>query len=168
MKTNTSISLRSLLLVLSLFAGSVFAAPTSVWNQGDPSDEEQFALEQINEARKDLVAYATRFYGQNNADPVVTGYVLNNWGNLPSFQQSQIQVTLANLQAYYDRAKTNSVSFPNSSAISLEPWAFYPAFQQQAVDWNAPLTHDAEQAPAYRRAVLGGVNSRRPDTECKR
>jgi hypothetical protein len=32
----------------------------------------------------------------------------------------------------------------------------------------ALLTHDAEQAPAYRRAVLGGVNPRRPDTECKR
>jgi hypothetical protein len=140
MTTNTSTSLRSLLLVLSLFAGSVFAAPTSVWNQGDPSDEEQFALEQINEARKDLVAYATRFYGQNNADPVVTGYVLNRWGNLPSFQQSQIQVTLANLQAYYDREKAASVSFPNSGAISLEPWAFYPAFQQRAAFWNTATT----------------------------
>jgi hypothetical protein len=111
-----------------------------VWNQGDPSDEEQFALEQINEARKDLVAYATRFYGQNNADPVVTGYVLNNWGNLPSFQQSQIQVTLANLQAYYDREKAGSVSFPNANAISLAPWVFYPAFQQQAAIWNTATT----------------------------
>ena len=140
MNTHTSTSLLGLFLVLSLFAGSVFAAPTSVWNQGDPSDEEQFALEQINEARKDLVAYATRFYGQNNADPVVTGYVLNRWGNLPSYQQSQIQVTLADLQASFDQSKARSVSFPNAGAISLAPWAFYPAFQQRAGFWNAATT----------------------------
>ena len=130
------------LIALLAAAGAGFAAPTKGWNQGDPSAEEQYVLEQFNAARKDPVAFAARFYALLNADPTVTGYVAFRSGtaSLVTAQTAWIQRELASLQARYETAQRSSVNFPNSGAISNAPLVFYPAFQAQASRWNSVAT----------------------------
>lgn len=145
------------LIALLAAAGAGFAAPTKGWNQGDPSAEEQYVLEQFNAARKDPVGYAARYYALNNADPTVTGYIAFRSGTatILAAQNAWIQREIARLQVVYEQAQRDSVNFPNSGAISNAPLVFYPAFQSQAGRWNAatsvnPILVDARfPLPAF-------------------
>jgi hypothetical protein len=42
---------------------------------GNPSDDEQYALDRLNLARKDPIAYDKAFYDAYNADPIATGII---------------------------------------------------------------------------------------------
>ena len=119
------------------------AAPTRAWNQGDPSAEEQYAMENLNAARVDPVAFARRFFNLCNADPVVTAYVAGLGRNASVSAQSRIiDLAMTALQGQYENALKNEASggANTKSPIGREPLAFYPAFQQQAVYWNGRTT----------------------------
>jgi len=107
------------------------AAPTKKWNQGDPSDEEQYALERLNLARKDPIAYDKAFYDAYNADPIATGIINDEIGGAYAIAQrfADTQVAYANKQA--DFAKYGAIS-----RISNAPFVLYPALTEQASRWN--------------------------------
>ena len=126
-----------------LIHGSGSAQSPQLWSQGDPSAEEQAALEWLNAARKEPVATLTRILNQANSDPVIAGFLL-----------AQQPVTAAQLQAQlsgtYAEAKANSAQFPGSSAISNAPLVFYPLFQARARALGAQSSPPATDFPALR------------------
>jgi hypothetical protein len=131
---------------LGLLAPAAKPAPAAallLWAQGDPSADDQSALEWINAARGDPAGTLASLVAQSGADPVLAAFFL---GELP--------VTVAeleqNLQTALGLAQANSLAFPNSSAISSGPLAFYPLFQAQAVLWGATSSPPAFTPPAQR------------------
>ena len=128
-KTCTPFTLTCFFL-LSVSTLCLSAAPTKKWNQGDPSDEEQYALERLNLARKDPIAYDKSFYDAYNADPIATGIVNYYYGGAYAIPQqfADTQLAYANKQAASAKGEINR--------ISNAPLVLYPAFTEQAVRWN--------------------------------
>ena len=110
---------------------SLSAAPTNKWNQGNPSDEEQYALERLNLARKDPVAYDKAFYDAYNADPISTGIINYEFGGAYAIPQQFAGTQIAYANKLADYAKYGAIS-----RISNAPLVLYPAFTEQAVRWN--------------------------------
>lgn len=135
------------LLALTLIgAEAVFSARAqaqSQWSQGDPSAQEQAALEWLNSARSDPVSTLTGILNLSGTDPVITGFML-----------AESPVTAAQLEfqlgATYQTAQANSAQFPDSAAISNAPLVFYPLFQQQAETWGAQANPPATTFPSQR------------------
>lgn len=114
-----------LLTLFSFVAAAETAQATQLWSQGDPSAEEQAALEWLNAVRRDPVTTLTRILDLANSDPIIAGFL-----------RAQEPVTAAQLQdrltGAYAVAKVNSTQFPGSSAITQAPLAFYPLLQTRA------------------------------------
>jgi hypothetical protein len=124
------------------------AGPLLPWNQGDPTAEEQQAMEWLNAARRDPAGTLGQILDQSGADPVITGFMLA----VSPETAAQIEATvLAEAQA----ARADSLLYPSSAATSSAPLAFYPLFQQQAqvqgLGANPPPTNFPPQRlpPAY-------------------
>lgn len=121
---------------------SLSAAPTNKWNQGNPSDEEQYALERLNLARKDPVAYHKAFCDAYNADPISTGIVNYYYGGAYAipYKLADTQLAYANRQA----ASAKSIN----QRISNAPLVLYPAFTEQAVRWNLACVSNYSPNPS--------------------
>ena len=132
------------LLVLSLaIAATAHAQPTQLWTQGNPSAEEQQALEWLNAARKDPVGTLSQVLNLGGSDPVVTGFLLAE----NPVTAAQLEQQLSNA---YQAAVANSAQFPSSAAISNAPLALYPLFEAQAQYWglaSPPATDFPAQRP---------------------
>jgi len=113
------------------------------WSQGDPTADEQVAMEWLNAGRKDPVATLNSLLGQADADPLIAAWLA---GESPA-TASQLE---QGLQAAYGLAQANSLAFPNSAALSTAPLAFYPLFQQQAARWSAQSQPPAPAIPPDR------------------
>ena len=127
--------------LLGVASLSLSAAPTNKWNQGNPSDEEQYALERLNLARKDPVAYHKAFCDAYNADPISTGIVNYYYGGAYA-----IPYTLADTQLAYANRQAASAKSINQR-ISNAPLVLYPAFTEQAVRWNLASVSGASLDP---------------------
>lgn len=132
------------LALFAVLAAQGSAQSTQPWSQGDPTPQEQAALEWLNAARRDPVATLTRILNLAGADPVIAGFML---AEAPT-TAGQLEQQLA---AAYQVAQQNSASFPNSSAISNAPLVLYPLFQQQAKAWGALASPAAPVFPALRQ-----------------
>jgi len=139
----TTHRLRSLGALFFILGAKAEAQPTQLWSQGDPTPQEQQAMEWLNAARQDPVATLTGILSVAGSDPVITG-----------FMRAQSPATAAQfvqwIQANDQTALADSVKFPSSEAISAAPLAFYPLFQQQAVAWAAQSIPPATAFPAQR------------------
>jgi hypothetical protein len=132
------------LLYLSLPILTLSAQPAArQWSQGDPTTDEQVAMEWLNLGRKDPVATLNSLLGQADSDPVIAAWIA---GESPA-TAAQLEQSL---QAAYGRAQANSLAFPNSAALSNAPLAFYPLFQQQAARWSAQTQPPAPAIPPDR------------------
>ena len=131
------------LALFAVLAAQASAQSTQPWSQGDPTPQEQAALEWLNAARRDPVATLKRILNLAGADPVIAGFML---AETPT-TAGQLEQQLA---AAYQVAQQNSAGFPNSSAISNAPLAFYPLFQQQARAWGALASPPVPEFPALR------------------
>ena len=130
-------------LLTPLLLAAAFAQPTRPWSQGDPTADEQVAMEWLNAARMDPVATLTGLLNQAGSDSVIAAYLAGAEPATPAqFEQ--------NLQSAFALAEANSVTFPNSSAISTAPLAFYPLFQQQAQSWGAQANLPGPIVPSQR------------------
>jgi hypothetical protein len=78
------------------------------WSQGDPTADEQVAMEWLNAGRKDPVATLNSLLGQADADPLIAAWLA---GESPA-TASQLE---QGLQAAYGLAQANSLAFPNSA-----------------------------------------------------
>jgi len=146
--TMRSIRSAHLLLLCTTLTPVCSATDTQWWAQGDPSAEEQSALEWINRARADPVGTLNQLIASSAADPVVAASIASLLPETPG-------QLLANLQLAYSVAAANSAAFPHSAAISQAPLALYPAFTQQAALLNlpgqvpAPTYPPGRSPPAY-------------------
>ena len=136
-------SLGAVLASVFLIVARIDAQPTRQWSQGDPSPQEQQAMEWLNAARQDPVAALTQILNRASSDSVVAGFLL-----------AQAPTTAAQLdqwiQASEQTALADSAMFPSSEAVSAAPLAFYPLFQQQAAAWAAKSNPPAANFPAQR------------------
>lgn len=132
-----------LLGLLLLFSATAIAQSARLWSHGDPSAEEQAALEWLNAARSDPVATLARLLQLENSDPVIAGFLL-----------AQQPVTATQLQAQlaraYTEAQANSAQFPGSSALNNAPLVFYPLFQARARALGVQATPPATNFPPQR------------------
>jgi hypothetical protein len=106
------------------------AQPSQQWTQGDPTPQEQQAIEWLNSARKDPVGTLTGIVNLADSDPVIAGFMLAQQPTTASQLEAEIQTD-------YHTAQANSALFPGSEAISNAPLVFYPLFQAQATAWSA-------------------------------
>lgn len=151
---------------LLLAASAAVAEPTQKpWSQGNPTPEEQQALEWLNAARRDPVGTLSSILNLTGSDSVVAGFML-----------VQAPTTVPQLEQWladdYQISRVNSSNFPKSEAISNAPLAFYPLLQQQAAALgqtaNAPATHFPSlrlppvyiyPVPTFGAALLNGPNN---------
>ena len=59
--------------LIALLGVLTSTAAAAQWNQGDPSNEEQYTLEQINRFRADPIAYVKHYMALKNSDALVAG-----------------------------------------------------------------------------------------------
>ena len=104
---------------------TALAEPTRRWSQGDPTPEQQQALEWLNATRRDPLGTLHSILRLAASDPLVAG-----------FMRVQAPATVAQLETWladdYAISRTRSADFPNAEAISNAPLVFYPLFQQRA------------------------------------
>lgn len=113
------------------------------WNQGDPTPEEQAALEWLNAARRDPVGTLDGLLGLARSDAVIAAFLAGQAGT------GAVQLR-QNLQAAWDVARDRAQAYPSSSAISTEPLALYPLFQARAAALGAGVQLPPPDAPAER------------------
>ena len=135
--------LRAVSGCLFLLALPLAAQPTLSWSQGDPTPQEQQAMEWLNAGRRDPGATLTGILGQAGSDAVIAGFLL---AQTPTTAAQFEQWVEANAQI----AWADSAQFPSSEAVSTAPLAFYPLFQQQAEAWAAKSIPPALNFPAQR------------------
>lgn len=130
-----------LILALAL-AGAARAQPTQMWSQGNPSNEEQFALEQINAARADPVGYVTNLLSLAPTDPVIAGFVAvyGPASNLESTVQTNLQTRLSG-----QSANPGNPSY----AVGQWPLVLYPLFTQLAATEAASPVAQGLPAPTF-------------------
>ena len=134
----------SLLLVALGLAAAVPAGRAQQWNQGDPSADEQYALEQINRYRADPVGFLQRYFALLPSDPAIQQYI--GYGNRNgSFTKN------SDFAAYLADLFKTGLQAVNPAQISKAPMVLYPLFTQQA---SAKRDMTAAQA-----AVLSAASS---------
>jgi hypothetical protein len=131
------------LVLLAALAARGVAQSSQTWSQGDPTPQEQAALEWLNAARNNPVGTLTRILNQADADPVIGGFMLAE----KPITADQLEQQLATI---YRIAQANSAQFPNSSAISGAPLTFYPLFQEQARTLGPRTVAPATNFPGLR------------------
>lgn len=136
-------SILAVLICLSLATPGLPAQGQNQWSQGDPSAQEQAALEWLNAARKDPVGTLTGLLNQTDSDPTIAGFMLAETPTTAADLQAQLSSTV-------QVADANSAQFPNSSAISNAPLVFYPLFQQQAETRGAQAVAPPTNFPPQR------------------
>lgn len=141
----------ALALLLAAPAPITRAQPTHLWSQGDPTAEEQSALEWLNLARADPVGTLTYLYSLDTSDAVIEAFVHYKAGSPGSYASwtSQNLKSLRDSYAYY---QSQSITSPKSYAVSTAPFALYPAFTQQArvySDIHQPLADLPSVDPRY-------------------
>ncbi len=124
-----------LAVIVGLGLPAARAQPTRQWNQGDPTAEEQYALEWLNLARKDPVGTLTYLYGLDTSDAVIEAFVHYLAGQ-PSNYASWIAGNLQSAQTSYAFYQNLSATSPKTSAISNEPLVLYPAFRERALVYS--------------------------------
>jgi hypothetical protein len=139
---NTPITL-SIGILAALLISPVEGQPTRQWSQGDPTPEEQQAMEWLNASRKDPAGTLGGMLNLAASDSVIAGFML---AQEPS-TAAQIEQWL---QASWQNAQANSLNFPNAEAINQAPLGFYPLFQQQAVAWGVGASPPSTNFPAQR------------------
>lgn len=137
------------------------SAATQWWTQGDPTPDEQAAMQWLNRARSNPPATLGQLIAAAPADPVLT-----------SFFHAQLPETpaqfLADLQSACALAQANGAAYPRAAAISPAPLVFYPLFQAQAHALGAGASWPAASAsavplrdfePSGPSAVFSGPNA---------
>ena len=120
------------------------AQPSQQWTQGDPTPQEQQAIEWLNSARKDPTGTLTGILNLAGSDPVIAGFMLAQQPTTASQLESEIQ-------ADYQTAQANGAQYPGSEAISNAPLVFYPLFQAQATTWAAQANPPPTNFPPLRQ-----------------
>jgi hypothetical protein len=137
--------MRTLLILLLIVEPALLRGqPSQQWVQGDPTPQEQQALEWLNSARKDPVGTLTEILNLAGSDPVIAGFMLAQQPTTANQLEAQIQ-------ADYQAAQASSTQFPSSEAISNAPLVFYPLFQAQANTWGAQANAPATNFPPLRQ-----------------
>jgi hypothetical protein len=136
-------ALLSLVMFACTAAGRLGAQPVLRWSQGDPSGEEQQAMEWLNAARGDPPGTLAGILSLSGSDPVIGGFLLA--GSPVTADQLGSEI-----QAAWAQALADSTAFPTSEAVSRAPLAFYPLFQQQAGSWGATASPPSLVFPPQR------------------
>jgi len=139
-------NIRLPMILISLpaaFCGASGQSVQQIWAQGDPTPDEQQAMEWLNAARKDPVGTLDGLLALAGTDPVIDAFLAGETGATAA----QLQQTL---QSAWTLAQANAALFPNSSAISTAPLAFYPLFQQEAAAAGAGANLPPPDAPPQR------------------
>ena len=128
-----------IIIVLALaLSAPLFGQPTKQWSQGNPSSDEQFALEVINHVRRDPVAAANFYIGESGAKPIVAGAVSTQFTR----DSNNLQVTGApavKLLAAADLANYNGNLTTPRTAPPKPPLVLYPAFTEEAKSREADV-----------------------------
>lgn len=129
-------------------------AATQWWAQGNPTPDEQAALEWINRARSNPPATLAQLAAAAPSDPVLTQFFTAELPETPA-------QFLADLQAACALAQSNAEAFPRSAAIDTAPLVFYPLFQAQAhaLAPGAPWPAAGSGATPLRNAMPSGPDA---------
>jgi len=122
---------------------SLTAQAPARWSQGDPTADEQAAMEWLNSGRQDPNGDLAQLLGQSASDAVIGAWMAGAQPLTASQLESALQTAIG-------VAQQNSLAFPNSAATSSAPLAFYPLFQAQAAAWSARTQPPAPSFPIDR------------------
>ncbi len=136
-------TLLTLGIAAALALSDASGKPALQWSQGDPTPEEQQAMEWLNASRADPPATLAGILGLGGTDPVVSGFLL---AAAPVAADDLVAWARAGMAT----ALADSTAYPGSEAISQEPLAFYPLFQQEALALAAGAVPPAISFPALR------------------
>jgi hypothetical protein len=122
---------------------TVQAAPTKQWSQGDPSGEEQYALEVINRIRRDPVAAANFYIGQAVFYPAIAEAINQRaYSNHPGVQAMQEWIKQGT-DAY------NSDTTSQRTPTPKGPLCLYPLFTDQARKQGASILDGTYYRPPF-------------------